>query len=121
MEIWNWSSQTRCSCGNNEFIKKILRSDEVARQCAVHCLASHMMALSKVGAVSALMWLSKEGMELDEDEEEWEDNYLPSSKTKPSGSNYQNGRPSRKPEDSIDGLKKTLRRYGDGAYSSSLA
>ena len=54
------------------------------------------------------MWLSKEGMELDEDEEEWEDNYLPSSKTKTSGSNYQNRRPSRRHEEISDGLEEKL-------------
>ena len=50
----------------------------------------------------------KRGMELDEDEEEWEDNYLPSSKTKTSGSNYQNRRPSRKSEEISDGLEGKL-------------
>jgi hypothetical protein len=74
-------------------LSKILRSEEVARQCAVS-LSNLAIAdgthdgIVKGGAVSALMWLSKEGMELDEDEEEWEDNYLPSDK---SSKTYQAG------------------------------
>ena len=82
----------------------------MARQCAVS-LSNLAIAdgthdgIVKGGAVSALMWLSKEGMELDEDEEEWEDNYLPSSKTKTSGSNYQNRRPSRSPKKLVTGWK----------------